>query len=107
MAERVGFEPTKSYPLHTFQACSFDRSDTSPVRFSGLLCDCGASCRFRWWQPNPAHLGTQIRCYRCSLPGLAGFTTYRCEGTGKGHHRGAYASEIELCWVASFHLPAV
>ena len=30
LAEREGFEPSKSYPLHTFQACSFDRSDTSP-----------------------------------------------------------------------------
>ena len=30
MAEREGFEPSKSCPLHTFQACSFDRSDTSP-----------------------------------------------------------------------------
>ncbi len=31
LAEREGFEPSKSYPLHTFQACSFDRSDTSPT----------------------------------------------------------------------------
>ena len=30
LAEREGFEPSKSFPLHTFQACSFDRSDTSP-----------------------------------------------------------------------------
>ena len=31
MAEREGFEPSiRGYRIHTFQACSFDRSDTSP-----------------------------------------------------------------------------
>lgn len=31
LAERMGFEPMMSYkPIHAFQACSFDRSDTSP-----------------------------------------------------------------------------
>ena len=31
MAEREGFEPSMSYkPIHTFQACSFNHSDTSP-----------------------------------------------------------------------------
>lgn len=31
MAERQGFEPWKRFwHLHTFQACSFDHSDTSP-----------------------------------------------------------------------------
>lgn len=30
VAERKGFEPSKRFwHLHTFQACSFDRSDTS------------------------------------------------------------------------------
>jgi len=29
-------------------------------------------------QPHP---GTQVHCYRCSLPGLAGFAAYRCGGT--------------------------
>ena len=28
----------------------------------------------------PVDLGTRVRRYRCSLPGLAGFTAYRCEG---------------------------
>jgi len=36
--------------------------------------------------PYPPHPGTRIGCYRCSLPGLTGFTTYRCEGTDTGHH---------------------
>jgi hypothetical protein len=27
---REGFEPSKPFDLHTFQACSFDHSDTSP-----------------------------------------------------------------------------
>ena len=31
-------------------------------------------------------LGTRIHRYRCSLPGLAGFTVYRREGTGTSHH---------------------
>ena len=31
MAEREGFEPSvRGYRTHTFQACSFSRSDTSP-----------------------------------------------------------------------------
>ena len=30
MAEREGFEPSMRCRIHTFQACSFDRSDTSP-----------------------------------------------------------------------------
>lgn len=31
-------------------------------------------------------LSTRINCYRCSLPGLAGFTIYRCKGTDTDHH---------------------
>ena len=83
LAEREGFEPSVRFRTHTFQACSFDRSDTSP---------CTALAT--WLQtaemsgnPNQPHPGTRVRCYRCSLPGLAGFTTCRCEGTGKGRHR--------------------
>ena len=39
LAEREGFEPSMGYsPIHTFQACSFSRSDTSPIG----------------WQPKPA-----------------------------------------------------
>ena len=31
LAEREGFEPSvRGYRTHAFQACSFDRSDTSP-----------------------------------------------------------------------------
>ncbi len=31
-AERAGFEPAISFrPIHTFQACSFNHSDTSPI----------------------------------------------------------------------------
>jgi hypothetical protein len=36
--------------------------------------------------PHQPHSGTRIHCYRCSLPGLAGFTIYRCGETGAGHH---------------------
>lgn len=34
-------------------------------------------------QPHP---GTRVSYYRCSLPGLAGFAAYHCEGTDRGHH---------------------
>ena len=30
MAKRGGFEPPKPFGLHTFQACAFDHSATSP-----------------------------------------------------------------------------
>jgi hypothetical protein len=34
MAEREGFEPSiRDYRIHTFQACSFNHSDTSPDFF--------------------------------------------------------------------------
>ena len=32
MAVREGFEPSNGCPLHTFQACAFDHSATSPLR---------------------------------------------------------------------------
>ena len=31
MAEKEGFEPSNGCPLHTFQACAFDHSATSPI----------------------------------------------------------------------------
>ena len=37
MAVREGFEPSKPCDLHTFQACSFDHSDTSPIKSYCLL----------------------------------------------------------------------
>ena len=39
LAEREGFEPSKPFDLHTFQACSFDHSDTSP-HFSSAVRRC-------------------------------------------------------------------
>ncbi len=36
MAEREGFEPSVRCRTHTFQACSFDHSDTSPQETDGL-----------------------------------------------------------------------
>ncbi|GEM_PF-6156266 len=32
-------------------------------------------------RPHPPHSGTRIRCCRCSLPGLTGFTASRRGGT--------------------------
>jgi hypothetical protein len=90
VAEREGFEPSKSYPLHTFQACSFDRSDTSP----------GGN-------PDQPHLSTRLGCYRCSLPGLAEFTTVVARGPEWVTIAGAYPSELARRSVAtvlySFH----
>src|SRR5262245_13322067 len=36
--------------------------------------------------PRQPDLGTRIGQYRCFLPDLAGFSTYRREGTNGGHH---------------------
>jgi hypothetical protein len=36
--------------------------------------------------PRQPDLGTRISRYRCFLPDLAGFSTYRREGTDGGHH---------------------
>ena len=39
MAEREGFEPSiRDYRIHTFQACSFNHSDTSPDLTAFLPC---------------------------------------------------------------------
>ena len=37
--------------------------------------------------PHQPHPGTRVCRYRCSLPGLTGFTTWRCEGTDADRHR--------------------
>ena len=112
LAEREGFEPSIRYRIHTFQACSFSRSDTSPFKTVGSS-DWSVRTRraYRggsrdlhrstdaydsWRRPTQPHLGTRISYYRCSLPGLAGFTTCRCEGTGWVTIRGRYASGIQV-----------
>ena len=35
-----------------------------------------------WRRPDHPHPGTRVRCRRCSLPSLTGFTTCHREGTG-------------------------
>ena len=42
----------------------------------------GQAANPRGWRPRQPHSGTRITCYRCSLPGLAGFASYRRGGTG-------------------------
>jgi len=43
---------------------------------------CGARAQVRkGWQPRQPHPGTRITHYRCFLPDLAGFASYRREGT--------------------------
>ena len=61
------------YTLHAFQACAIDHSATSPKMVA----------------THPALPKARRRCYRCSLPGLAEFTTCRLQGTKMGHHWGA------------------
>ena len=60
MAEREGFEPSKPFDLHTFQACSFDHSDTPPDQCSHWSPDCVVfplrtrrilSITFEWRKP--------------------------------------------------------
>ena len=48
LAERVGFEPTDSFPSHAFQACRFGRSRTSPNCFSTGYRD-SKSSHFGMW----------------------------------------------------------
>ena len=69
LAERVGFEPTvRGYRTHTFQACSFDRSDTSP--------ELPSTCRHlsRGTEVKPEHEAVQSGAprgfQRFPLPGL-------------------------------------
>jgi hypothetical protein len=38
--------------------------------------------------PYPPYPGTRFHRYRCSLPGLTGFTISRRGGAGTGHHKG-------------------
>ena len=40
---------------------------------------------FESGNPRQPHPGTWISYYRCSLPGLAEFITYHCEGTDKSY----------------------
>ena len=49
-----------------------------------------------WRRPKQPHPGTRISNYRCSLPGLADFTTYRCEGTAWATTNSEPASKTEL-----------
>ena len=44
--------------------------------------------------PYPPDPGTRIHCYRCSLPGLTGFTISRRGGTGTGHHKDAHVNKF-------------
>ena len=46
MAEREGFEPSIRCRIHTFQACSFNHSDTSPdfLPYTEFIYLCVSSC---------------------------------------------------------------
>ncbi len=58
---------------------------------SGAECRGGVPISGLWRSPKGGgpyqpHPGTRVNCCGCSLPGLTGFTIYRCEGTDTGHH---------------------
>ena len=81
MAEREGFEPSIPFGIHTFQACSFDRSDISPnsITLAGsinpvyylMLCAGGIAQRIHAPHPSgrlmPASGASASRCPN-SLP---------------------------------------
>ena len=71
MAEREGFEPSKAFTPYTLSKRA--RSTTLPPLRKMVA-------------THPVLPKARRRCYRCSLPGLAEFTTCRLQGTKMGHH---------------------
>ena|GEM_PF-5275618 len=64
----------------------------------------GISGRYEDWRwPHQPHPGTRINSYRCSLPGLAGFTIYRCEGTGGTTITHSGTSSLKAAYCAEKH----
>ena len=57
--------------------------------------------------PHQPHPGTRVRRCRCSLPGLTGFTTLRCEGTDADRHRPDAARRQPLPPRATARVPRV
>ena len=80
MAEREGFEPSKAFTPYTLSKRA--RSTTLPPLREMVA-------------THPVLPKAQRRCYRCSLPGLAEFTTCRLQGTKMGHHRVQDAKGID------------
>ena len=83
LAVREGFEPSIRCRIHTFQACSFSHSDTSPnfyffeVAFGARK---RASCRLRRW----AATRTPHPILVCALTCSANTNSLRrCAGTGR------------------------
>ena len=66
-AEREGFEPSMGFHPYTLSRRAPSAARTPLRRLEATH------------QPHP---GARVRCCRCSLPGLTGFTTCRREGTG-------------------------
>ncbi len=50
MAVREGFEPSIRCRIHTFQACAFDHSATSPLRARMIPQDTGVSSPPLYWR---------------------------------------------------------
>jgi hypothetical protein len=84
MAERMGFEPTKPFGLHTFQACAFSRSATSL-----LFCNCVVTC---YWCITMSQGARRMRVTRhvvCLTSATAPALLYHPHPCGslRGHHQ--------------------
>ncbi len=83
LAVREGFEPSIRCRIHTFQACSFSHSDTSPnFYFLKWLSEhaARASCRLRRWAASRTPHQSSVCCLTCS----ANTGSLRCcAGTGR------------------------
>ncbi len=69
LAVREGFEPSIRCRIHTFQACSFSHSDTSPnFYFLKWLSEhaARASCRLRRWAASRSPHPILVCCLTCS-----------------------------------------
>ena len=55
----------------------------APTKMNEAYSATCCSAKGKWRQPEQPHPGTRVDNYRCSLPGLAEFTIYRCGGTAR------------------------
>src|SRR5690554_4325041 len=93
VAEGEGFEPSKPFDLHTFQACSFDHSDTPP--------HCGS-----WAGGAPPFAQERRVCYRLKCSIASRFLPEgRARRPERAGHRGSPGSEGSRVRAASSPRP--
>ena len=80
--QRIGRARAARAPARSFrQSCA--AAICEPVRYRR---SCNLKSLVREVIRTSRNFGTRPRRYRCSLPGLTGFTVSRREGTGADHH---------------------